>query len=181
MRSKKQLTACMLLTALLANTALAADTSEPNVFNADTSHPDLAAAISAFEETCMPFVLHETEMDREHDKLHMAKLMKSRGFAFKSSALKANRVVVEPGREEWRPASQAINPNGITIVNQTGEIDMTPWIPPVYEVKTYEYEVYTNQNQPRLQAHIRWTTYLKKTQGNSAKSVCRKRLCLAAT
>ena len=65
---------------LMGTAAFAGDVSEPNIFHAALTHPDLALAVSAFEETCMPFVLHKTETTRETDKRHMAKLMTNRVY-----------------------------------------------------------------------------------------------------
>lgn len=167
-QTKIRLTAGLLFSALIGTTALATEVSEPNVFNADMSNPDLTAAVSAFEQVCMPFVLHETDMTRENDKRHMAKLMQSRGYSFVSSELKPNYVVVEPHQEVWRPPSQAINPNGITIVHQTGENYLiSDIIPPVYETKTYEDEIYAFQMDSRLSVNLRWNYLSQKDPGKS--------------
>lgn len=101
---KSWLLVSALFAGLIGTTAFAGDVSEPNIFHADLMHPDLALAVSAFEKTCMPFVLHKTEMTRETDKRHMAKLMTSRGFVFQTSVEETKRFLIEPKHMPWKPA-----------------------------------------------------------------------------
>ena len=182
---------------LISTSALSQEAAQANVFNADTSHPELAAAISAFEQVCMPFVLHQTEMDHEHDKLHMAKLMQSRGYAFRSSSQETKRVIVEPKRGPWKPGSndrERFNPynekqngkpkttrgqftvfNGTSMEVVTSDEFITPplWgplvIPPKYKQFLVETETYSDLNAPRLTAQIKWNYASQQDPGGQCE------------
>ena len=172
MRSKKQLTTCMLLTALLANTALAADTNEPNVFNADTSHPDLAAAISAFEQVCMPFVLHETELTQKQNGQHHAKLMESRGFAFQSSEIRSRRVRIKPYGER-KPTTRSVKSGTFTVFNgavhPSGELNMRALTPANYITLSTQHLKYSLRDDSRLTANINWNYPSQNHPGKSCE------------
>ena len=100
----------VLSTVLLSPSAYGADV-EPNIFNADLSNSDLEMAVTSFEQVCMPFVLHKTELTRELDKAHYKTRLESEGFVFQSHDVIPKRYIIEPERHEWRPASQTINSN----------------------------------------------------------------------
>lgn len=178
---------CMMAGFLLASASAAA---EGNIFNADMSNPDLSAAISSFEQVCMPFVLHETELARKDDWRHTTGLMKNLGFASNSIVTRSRRVEIEPSRVEWKPPSRAITSshvlkntkqftvfNGVssqavtdsqTIISKTGEINMRDaYIPPLLKTVTYQVESYTKETEPRLAATLDWNYPSQKDPGKS--------------
>lgn len=149
-----------------------------NIFNADMSNPDLSTLISSFEQVCMPFVLHETELTRENDWRHTVGQMENLGFASQSIVTRSRRVEFEPAREEWKPRSQNINSSftvfnrgfktGNTIVNPTGEIDMrAALIPPMMQTVTYQVETYKKDTEPRLKAILDWNYPSQKDPGKA--------------
>lgn len=157
-----------------SSNAVAAD----NVFNADMSNLDLSTIISSFEQVCMPFVLHETELTRKDDWRHTVGQMKSLGFTSQSIVTRSRRVEFEPAREEWKPPSQNIDPpytvfNGglkprITKINPTGEIDMrAALIPPLMKTVTYQVETYNKDTEPRLTAILDWNYPSQKDPGKA--------------
>jgi len=181
---------------LFAQSAFAAENEAGNMFSADLSNPDLALAVSHFEETCMPFILHKTEMTQKLDGQHMAKLMTSRGFEYMESETRARRVAIEPSREEWTPKTQAINsshsnrnvsvpsgsftifngtalPRGTqqtpTIVNPTGEIIGPFLTPAIYKSVTTEHLTYGYTEDNRLTAHIGWNYASQNHPGKSCE------------
>ena len=179
MRSKKQLTACMLLTAFVANTAFAADTSEPNVFNADTSHPDLAAAISAFEETCMPFVLHQTELTKQQNVQHRDRHMQSLGFSFLYLETFSRKVIVDEQeaqiiQDKWDAEKRRLEElnktkNGhFTVFNGGSNTWGQPArIPTHFRTVTQPHGIYELQSDPRVTANIGWNYASQNHPGKS--------------
>ena len=180
LRTKKRINSGLFVAALLGMTAHAAQANEPNVFNADLTHPDLALAVSAFEETCMPFVLHETEMDREHDKQHMAKLMQSRGFTYMASKPTENeRYLVAPAPTYWeqnsRPdftvfynVSDQVVLSTKTVVsrsrNTARNSSKAKYVGIVRHIQTY-----SDENYPRLSVDITWNYPTQKDPGKQCE------------
>ena len=162
---------------LLSTSAYAADV-ELNIFNADLSHPDLEQVVKSFEQVCMPFVLHKTELTRELDKAHHKNLLQSEGFVFQSHEVIPKRYIIEPERHEWRPPSQTINSNNdhipkdgqfaifrgvinrtelpVTVPTQTGEINMHPVIPAIQKTVITETETFNHSRDNRMTAHLGW-------------------------
>jgi len=159
---------------------------QSNIFNADLSNPDLALAVSHFQETCMPFVLHETELLQDENMHHYAKLMENQGLEYQSSETRSRRVTIEPSREEWKPPSQAIPPkrtftvyNGLsdpvtesteTIVNHTGEIDMrAALVPAIYKTVSSSRQSYYLHSDSRLSARLDWNYASQNHPGKSCE------------
>jgi len=63
-----------------------------NIFNADLSHPVIAKAVTEFENVCLPFIVHETELTPEQDR-----------EVFKSSMVEAGYVF--EGEKKWQQIS----------------------------------------------------------------------------
>ena len=72
------------LTLIMGSAAYAADDNESNIFKADISHPDLANAVTSFENICLPFVLHETELNFAQDLAHHQSLLEKQNFMYQS-------------------------------------------------------------------------------------------------
>lgn len=154
------LSACLLGPFTIGPYALAAETAAPNVFNADMSNPDLSLVVNSFEQLCMPFVLHETELTRLVNKAHMAQLMKSRGYSFQAVSSKTLRVQVEPRPKHKRPSARALT-------NTEGELLPFYEVPENYVAFSLETETYKNQDEPRLMAMIGWNYPSQKDPGKS--------------
>jgi len=143
----------------LSSAAYAADDAPSNIFHADLSNPDLAAAVTAFEDVCMPFVLHKTELTRAY--------------------------LIEPAREEWKPPTQALNAGSLgararvnthtrgqftvfdgtssqsvkstkTIVRATGEIGRVPLVPAKYKTIPTDVQTYALASDARVTAVLDW-------------------------
>lgn len=175
------LSACLIGPFTIGSYALAAETAATNVFNADMSNPDLSLAVRSFEQVCMPFVLHETELTRLADKAHMSQLMKSRGYAFQATSSKIRRVLVEPARVPWKPPNQALASNtegSFSVFNRVSVSSDTlnsvpslnPWargIPARYRTISLETDTYREQDEPRLMAMVGWNYPSQKDPGKS--------------
>lgn len=162
----------------LSSAAYAADDAPSNIFHADLSNPDLAAAVTAFEDVCMPFVLHKTELTRAWDKAHHENELAKQNFVFQSGEVIPRKYLIEPAREEWKPASQALNAgkvnaytrgqftvfNGIssqvvhspTRVSFTGEIIGPVIVPSKYKTMTVETQSYALASDERVAAVLDW-------------------------
>ena len=68
------------LTLIMSSAAFATDDYGSNIFKADISHPDLATAVTFFENICLPFVLHETELNFAQDRAHHQGLLEKQNF-----------------------------------------------------------------------------------------------------
>ena len=179
---------------LLTTSAYAAD-AEPNIFNADLSYPDLEQVVTSFEQVCMPFVLHKTELTRELDKAHYKTRLESEGFVFRSHEEIPRRYLIEPARQEWKPPTQALNAgraggvnistsgqftvfNGLsnqvvksteTRISQTGEIDMRALVPAKYKSMITESETFNYSRDNRMTAHLGWNYPSQNHPGKSCE------------
>jgi len=141
-----------------------------NIFGADIFHPDLELAVTSFEQVCMPFVLHKTELTREMDKAHWADLLAAQGYKPQSVERMTRRYLVEPSRAEWKPPVKMLNPpkgkftvfdgastRVVTSVPPTGEINMrATFVPAIYKTKFVEAETYNHAEDNRLSADLIW-------------------------
>ena len=174
----------------LATSVHAADESA-NIFNADLSNTDLELAVEAFEQVCMPFVLHKTELTRELDKAHYRNQIETQGFVFQSQENTGKNYSLGPRNEPTKIASEAgwkanknknckfTIHNGVssqvvnsceTIVSQTGEIGgyATPNIA-TYKVDSV-IETYSLQNDERLTLLLGWNYRSQKYPGKSCET-----------
>lgn len=105
MRHQRRFISIVLIGAFAGAAGFAA-ADDSNVFKADLSNPDLALAVNAFEQACLPFVLHKTEMTQALDRQHTADILESRNFELISSEVKSERVLVgELPRPRWKPGT----------------------------------------------------------------------------
>ena len=160
--------------------------SEPileNIFHADMTHTDIADVVVAFQDICMPFVLHETELPQAENWHHQAVIMKQKNYTRHARVTKSRQLEYEPSREEWKPQSRAINPprhftvfNGASteivtavkpLVMQTGEIDMRAYIPPRLITTTVPSDSYTHNTKPNITAVLDWNYASQKDPGKS--------------
>jgi len=180
----------VLSAALLSPSAYGVD-AEPNIFNADLSHSDLTQMVKSFEQVCMPFVLHKTELTRELDKEHYKTRLENEGFVFQSHEVILKRYIIEPERHEWRPPSQTINSNNdhipkdgqfaifrgvinrtklpVTVPTQTGEINMNPVIPAIRKTMITETETFSHSHDNRMTAHLGWNYPSQNHPGKSCE------------
>ena len=177
---------------LLTTSAYAAD-AEPNIFDADLSHPDLEQVVTSFEQVCMPFVLHKTELTRELDKAHYKTRLESEGFVFRSHETMPRRYLIEPRRQGWRPP-QATNPgrtggvnigtsSQFTIFNRICDevvkkspssidnefITMMNIIPDKYKSMITESETFNYSRDNRMTAHLGWNYPSQNHPGKSCE------------
>lgn len=146
----------------------ASDRPQENIFHADMSHADITDVVVAFQDVCMPFVLHETELPQVENWHHRAAIMKQQNYTRQSTVTKSRLLEYEPSREEWKPQSQAINPHGQpTVVFQTGEIDMRAYIPPTLITTTVPSDSYTHNTKPNITAELNWNYPSQKDPGKS--------------
>ena len=154
----------------LGTAALAADNAPDNMFSADLTNPDLALAVSHFEETCMPFVLHETELPREMDIRHMAKLMESRSYVLKSSETKTVRIKLAPAVIPLDPAKLSRTDRHYRQFKiQLGEIIGPVTIPATYKTVKEEVETYLLSTDERLSSTLWWNYPTKNHPGKSCE------------
>ena len=172
---------------LLCTSAFAAESASENMFHADLTIPDLALAVSHFEKTCMPFVLHKSEVTRELNKQHMSKLIENLDYDLVSSEKKSERVLVSPTRESWKAAEQSQKTkkrgqfsvfNGIssqvvestqTRVGQTGEITGPLRIPATYRTVTRDFETYSLNADDRVSTNLVWNYASQNHPGKSCE------------
>ena len=177
----------MFVTCFISSIAMAEDSE--NIFKADLSNHEIAATLSAFEDVCLPFILHVSELTQANDRAHYQNILKSQGYIFKEDRRQKYRIF--DGTEgQWRPKSQQIIGSGgkvpdntkgkftvfngllkqnivstQTTVNQTGEILLAHDIP-VY--KTGLSEIYESNVYARLSSELAWNPY--ESQKQPAKS-----------
>ena len=159
------------LLALSVSVSSAANDTAPNIFHADLSNADLSLAVRAFEQVCMPFILHKTELTQDNDIAHHTELLKVQGYEFQRHETRSERFLLEPLREEWKPVSQAINPGQFTlfnggkevvvpstktIVRPVGEISGPVIIPPIYKTITNQVYLYKSDSDKRLTVALHW-------------------------
>ena len=177
-----------LLASLIASPAFAAEHSpknipQDNIFNADISHPDLATAVRAFEQVCMPFVLHKSATELRIDKAHFKSQLAEQGFDFQSSERLIKRYKIEARRDEWKPPVIAINSGAInggrvntrtrgqftvfsgisnqiveateSRVSQAGEV-FGIFLPARYKDKISNTDTYRHQSNNNLTASLDW-------------------------
>lgn len=178
----------LILSTFFISSAALADGSE-NIFKADLSNAEISATVNAFEDVCMPFILHVSELTQAHDRSHHQIILESRGFIFKEN--RRQRYRIYDGTEgQWRPKSvkllgsgSRVNDNvkgeftvfnGVAaevakssqkLIKQTGEIFSTRDIP-IY--KTGLNEIYETNAYAQLSAELAWNPY--KSQKQPAKS-----------
>ena len=170
----------------LSSAAYAADDAPSNIFHADLSNPDLAAAVTAFEDVCMPFVLHKTELTRAWDKAHHENHLAGQNFIFQSGEVIPRKYLIEPAREEWKPPTQALNAGSLgaggrvnthtrgqftvfdgtsyqsvkstkTIVLATGvTIGRVPFVPAKYKTIPTDVQTYALASDARVTAVLDW-------------------------
>ena len=138
---------------------VSAHAHESNVFNADVSNPDLAAIVTSFEDVCLPFIMHRTDLPQSLNQQHHVKLLMQQGFEFKSRDRQDNRVIIEPARSEWRlPAIDASQINeGLkleTIISEISSRDV--WVPPVYKSIIRDIDTYALREDARQTISLGW-------------------------
>jgi len=157
---------CLIL--LVVPTAYAVDESGSNIFKANLSDSDLSLAISSFENVCLPFVFHKTEMTSRLDRTHYRKLLKQSDLNFQSSKMEYKRYLVERGA--YKIPSQSITSGTQTVVKQTGELNFRDYyIPAKYKTLTREIETYNLGSDKRLKANIRWSYPSQRNPGKSCE------------
>ena len=172
---------------MLSTAAIAAESAPDNMFRADLSNPDLALAVSHFEETCMPFILHKSEVTRDLNKQHMSKQIENLGYDLISSEEKSERVVIAPARAPWKPPAQVRSNNSVgqftvfngissqvveatqTIVEQTGEISGPLMIPALYRTLTRDIETYSFNAEDRVSTILVWNYASQDHPGKSCE------------
>ena len=152
---------------LFSVSVCASETPQENVFHADMSHTDISDLVTAFQEVCMPFVLHETELPQAENWRHQIAIMKQKHYTRQATVTKSRLLEYEPSREEWKPPSQAINLHGQTTVFYIGEIDMRAYIPPTLITTTVPSDSYTHNAKPNITAELDWNYASQKDPGKS--------------
>ena len=182
-----RLISAIFMSAFSAQMAFAADQPRPNVFNADMSHPDLAAIITAFETVCLPFITHTTDLPQSLDQQHHVKLLSQQGFQFHDRARKEDRYLIKEAREAWEPElGSKINAKSFTVFNlppsppvnrttaiigQSGEIGRVPYIPGVYKTITRDMDNYVSKVDARQMAILGWNYASQNHPGKSCDIV----------
>ncbi len=99
----------LLFTVVFSAYAIAAEDAqlEPaeNIFHADLSHPDLAKIVTSFEQVCMPFILHKTELPHELNRVHMRTQLEDLGFEFEKADEVKGRHYVKTVDYGWKTTS----------------------------------------------------------------------------
>ena len=185
MRNFKSLLSTLAVAALLAPTAIAEDGPTANVFKADMSNPDLAAVITSFQDVCLPFIMHKTELPQSANIKHYSKQLADQGFTLQNRESKSYQVVDGQARQERKPPSRQINPKGEftvfngtshqvvrsseTVVNPTGEIDMRARIPAKYMTLTYYTDSYVPEEDERRKITLNWNYNSQKYPAKSCE------------
>ena len=172
---------------LFSTAALAAENHADNMFRADLTNPDLSLAISQFEEICMPFVLHKSDVTRELNKRHMSKQIENRDYELVSSEEKSQRVLIAPARVPWKSPEQIQSNNAVgqftvfngissqvvestqTRVGQTGEITGPLRIPATYRTVTRDFETYSLNADDRVSTNLVWNYASQNHPGKSCE------------
>jgi len=155
-----------------------------NIFGADLSHPDLELSVKSFEQICMPFVLHKTELTREMGKAHWAETLAVQGYELSSTERVEKRYIVEPHREEWKPETPALDASTgkftvfdgasdrvVTSIPPTGEIDMRAFVPAKHETMLTDVETFEFGDEERLSAVLDWNILSKNSPGKSCEII----------
>ena len=142
----------------LAPVSFAASPPQSNIFNADLSHPDMAMAVDTFQDVCLPFIMHRTELPSEEDHDLHVKILASHDF--KRISVKEENIIVSIKPGVWKPAAQNIQNSGPnddrqTIVMRTGEISMH--IGPVVEYGVRYLDGYQNIQNSDVMAILAWS------------------------
>lgn len=199
MRNLTSLVSVIAGSVLLAASAHADDNaqanrSETNVFNADMSNPDLAAVITSFQEVCLPFITHKTELPQSLDIKHYDEQLKKRGYEHLSRSTTRNRYLVAPAPEPWKPASRPTNNlqgarvnntrgkftifNGVsnqvveateTTTIPTGEIFGPVVIPAKYKTVVRPIEHYSSKEDKRQTVSLGWNYGAPSSPAKSCK------------
>ena len=127
----------------LAPVSFAASPPQSNIFNADLSHPDMAMAVDTFQDVCLPFIMHQTEVPPEDDRQAYIQTLSDKRFNLQET--RTQLVTISPAKLAWKPPSMSVNDvqraekktftvyNGVeevelklgaTIVENTGEINL---------------------------------------------------------
>ena len=155
---------------LLSASASAMEADRQNVFKADLSNSDLEQAVTAFENVCLPFVWHTTELTHAANVKHNQDLITRQGYDLRVSKVTSEQMVTEPARHEWRPPSQAVIEGVDTVVMQTGEVDMmSGYIPAKYRTVEIRKEAYVSDENARLTAYLGWSIAPQKRPGKSCE------------
>ena len=168
--------------------------AQDNVFKANLSHPEIATTIEAFENICLPFIIHTSDLTQAQDSQHHRILLKKEGFTLKDT--KRDRYRIFDGTEgQFKPKvydvrgvgqlGSRINKNTLgqftvfkgvsdevikstqTIVAQTGEMFL-PGGADIPRYKTGLTELYISGSEGRLLGTLSWNPY--ESQKQPAKS-----------
>ncbi len=172
------------LTGLLtAVSAFAAEPDQPNIFNADMSHPDLAATVTAFENICLPFITHRTDLPQSLNQQHHVKLLSQKGFQFQSRMRKEDQYLMKEAQEAWIPDDGVLNANQSftvftgtstqplnttqAILGQTGEIMGPFYIRGEYKTIIRDMDSYVSKIDARQTAILGWNYASQNHPGKS--------------
>lgn len=155
--------------------AFAAGDVPSNIFNAELTDKKLSVAVRSFENTCMPFILHKTELTQVKNKAHMRREMTNLGYQFVSNKTSNKRVLVEPARpnsqicEPVSPGSHYYRWKKNTVstfgpftstrdvhYHAPGEIYGPVQIPAKYRTRIVDLETYKAPKQSSLEAKLGW-------------------------
>jgi len=170
------------LSLVLFATLSIAKGEDKNIFKADLSNPDLEIAVTSFEQVCMPFVLHKTELTREQDKAHHKNLLEDQGYNFQSHE-RIEKTYLFSKREGNPPIYIGILANeqrheGWYSLHQERSNEIAYMPKKVIDARTGELhfehrnieseaEVYTQRSDDRLSAQLDWNFLPQSQAGES--------------
>ena len=162
----------------LAPVSFAASPPQSNVFNADLSHPDMAMAVDTFQDVCLPFIMHQTEVPPEDDRQAYIQTLSDKGFDLQET--RTQLITISPAKLAWKPPSMSVSDvqgaekktftvyNGVeevevqfgaTIVENTGEINLrdAQVVTSPAVTGTQIRDIYAHRDAPNLTAHLVWS------------------------
>ena len=111
----------------LAPVSFAESPPQSNIFNADLSHPDIATAVETFQDVCLPFIMHQTEVTPEDDRQAYIQTLSDKGFGFVET--RTQLITISPAKLAWMPSIMNVNDSEkttktITVYNGTEQVEV---------------------------------------------------------
>lgn len=142
----------------LSLTACISHPKAPNIFKADISHPELVQITHAFENICLPFIAHETQLSRKQDQKFYHQYLGDMNFKLVES--RQNTVLIDPivpmNPDKTYTVFDGTSPPAI--VHPTREYG-GPGMVSTVKTGLSEQDLFQEQSNPNLAASLNWNPY----------------------